>query len=243
MVDPAAVRELFDRAASVPARERDAFLASVCGENDALRRAVERLLAADPTRASYSRSRAARMSSSQRSTPQASARRAGSPPRSRTDGPTSHRTVVGSRMPRTRRARTRFSCAHSRNRIRVPGIGRRRHRSGMGSKRARVVLHRARRRRRYEPDDDRARGVRVAPPPGRRSSVVRVRRQGPVVSLRADPVLRPSSGRPVLCHADASGPGCPSSHARQRRLELVRRATLEGASALGPRLDNSGRDV
>ena len=48
MVDPRAIRDVFDRAASLPPNERGEFLARACGTNEALRREVERLLAADP---------------------------------------------------------------------------------------------------------------------------------------------------------------------------------------------------
>ncbi len=47
MVDPLEIRDVFDRAASVPPKERGAFLARACGTNEALRHEVERLLAAD----------------------------------------------------------------------------------------------------------------------------------------------------------------------------------------------------
>jgi hypothetical protein len=47
MVDPAELRALFDEAACLPPVEREAFLARACGGNPALRREVERLLAAD----------------------------------------------------------------------------------------------------------------------------------------------------------------------------------------------------
>ena len=47
MVDPLEVRDVFDRAASLPPKERGAFLARACGTNEALRHEVERLLAAD----------------------------------------------------------------------------------------------------------------------------------------------------------------------------------------------------
>ena len=46
MVDPDVLRELFDRAVSLPPADRPAFLARVCGENSTLREQVERLLAA-----------------------------------------------------------------------------------------------------------------------------------------------------------------------------------------------------
>jgi eukaryotic-like serine/threonine-protein kinase len=47
MIDPGDLRDVFDRAASLPAQDRAAFLARACGENAALRQEVERLLAAD----------------------------------------------------------------------------------------------------------------------------------------------------------------------------------------------------
>ena len=47
MIDPADLRDAFDRAVSLPPQERAAFLARACGANDDLRREVERLLAAD----------------------------------------------------------------------------------------------------------------------------------------------------------------------------------------------------
>ena len=47
MIDPTALRDVFDRAASLPPQDRAAFLARACGANDRLRREVERLLAAD----------------------------------------------------------------------------------------------------------------------------------------------------------------------------------------------------
>ena len=47
MIDPADLRDAFDRAASLPPQERAAFLARIGGTSDALRREVERLLAAD----------------------------------------------------------------------------------------------------------------------------------------------------------------------------------------------------
>ena len=47
MVDPLELRDVFDRAASLPPQERAAFLARSCDGNDGLRREVERLLAAD----------------------------------------------------------------------------------------------------------------------------------------------------------------------------------------------------
>ena len=47
MVDPLEIRDVFDRAASLPPKERGAFLARACGTNEALRHEVERLLAAD----------------------------------------------------------------------------------------------------------------------------------------------------------------------------------------------------
>ena len=47
MIDPADLRNVFDRAASLPPQDRAAFLAHACGDNVALRREVERLLAAD----------------------------------------------------------------------------------------------------------------------------------------------------------------------------------------------------
>ena len=47
MIDPPELRDVFDRAASLPPQERAAFLARACQGNDGLRREVERLLAAD----------------------------------------------------------------------------------------------------------------------------------------------------------------------------------------------------
>ena len=47
MSDATDLREVFDRAASLPPQERAAFLAQACDGNDGLRREVERLLAAD----------------------------------------------------------------------------------------------------------------------------------------------------------------------------------------------------
>ena len=47
MIDPTDLRDVFDRAASLPPQDRAAFLAQACGENSALRQEVERLLAAD----------------------------------------------------------------------------------------------------------------------------------------------------------------------------------------------------
>jgi eukaryotic-like serine/threonine-protein kinase len=47
MIDPADLRDVFDRAASLPPQDRAAFLARACGDNAALRQEVERLLAAD----------------------------------------------------------------------------------------------------------------------------------------------------------------------------------------------------
>jgi serine/threonine protein kinase len=47
MIDPADLRDVFDRAASLPPQDRAAFLARACGDNVALRQEVERLLAAD----------------------------------------------------------------------------------------------------------------------------------------------------------------------------------------------------
>ena len=47
MIDPADLRDVFDRAASLPPQDRAAFLAQACDDNAALRREVERLLAAD----------------------------------------------------------------------------------------------------------------------------------------------------------------------------------------------------
>ncbi len=47
MIDPLDLRDVFDRAASLPPQERAAFLAQACDGNDGLRREVERLLAAD----------------------------------------------------------------------------------------------------------------------------------------------------------------------------------------------------
>ena len=37
MVDPLEIRDVFDRAASLPPEERGAFLARACGTNEALR--------------------------------------------------------------------------------------------------------------------------------------------------------------------------------------------------------------
>ena len=47
MIDPGDLRDVFNRAASLPAQDRAAFLARACGDNLALRQEVERLLAAD----------------------------------------------------------------------------------------------------------------------------------------------------------------------------------------------------
>ncbi len=47
MIDPGDLRDVFDRAASLPPQDRAAFLARACGDNLALRQEVERLLAAD----------------------------------------------------------------------------------------------------------------------------------------------------------------------------------------------------
>src|SRR6478609_7894635 len=47
MIDPGDLRDVFDRAASLPPQDRAAFLARACGDNVALRQEVERLLAAD----------------------------------------------------------------------------------------------------------------------------------------------------------------------------------------------------
>ena len=47
MIDPAALRDLFDRAASLPPTDRGSFLAAACAGNDPLRQEVERLLGAD----------------------------------------------------------------------------------------------------------------------------------------------------------------------------------------------------
>lgn len=47
MVDPGELRDVFDRAASLPPVDRAAFLAEACGHNPALRREIERLLDAD----------------------------------------------------------------------------------------------------------------------------------------------------------------------------------------------------
>jgi serine/threonine protein kinase/Tol biopolymer transport system component len=47
MIDPADLRDVFDRAVSLPPQDRAAFLAHACGENAALRHEVERLLGAD----------------------------------------------------------------------------------------------------------------------------------------------------------------------------------------------------
>jgi serine/threonine protein kinase/Tol biopolymer transport system component len=47
MIDPGDLRDVFDRAASLPPQDRAAFLARACGDNVALREQVERLLAAD----------------------------------------------------------------------------------------------------------------------------------------------------------------------------------------------------
>ncbi len=46
MIGPTDLRELFDRAVSLPATDRPAFLDQACGQNHALRTEVERLLAA-----------------------------------------------------------------------------------------------------------------------------------------------------------------------------------------------------
>ena len=47
MIDPADLRDVFDRAASLPPVDRAVFLDSACGHNEPLRREVERLLKAD----------------------------------------------------------------------------------------------------------------------------------------------------------------------------------------------------
>jgi Tol biopolymer transport system component len=47
MIDPAALRDLFDRAASLAAADRAPFLVAACAGNEPLRKEVERLLAAD----------------------------------------------------------------------------------------------------------------------------------------------------------------------------------------------------
>jgi serine/threonine protein kinase len=47
MIDPADLRDIFDRAASLPSQDRAVFLSRACGDNVALRQEVERLLAAD----------------------------------------------------------------------------------------------------------------------------------------------------------------------------------------------------
>jgi serine/threonine protein kinase len=47
MIDPAALRDLFDRAASLSAADRASFLVAACGDNEPLRRELERLLDAD----------------------------------------------------------------------------------------------------------------------------------------------------------------------------------------------------
>ncbi len=52
MIDPADLRDVFDRAASLPPEDRAAFLARACGDNTALRQEIERLLAADARAAS-----------------------------------------------------------------------------------------------------------------------------------------------------------------------------------------------
>ena len=52
MVDPVDLRDVFDRAASLPPAARQAFLDGACGANAALRHEVERLLAADAGRGS-----------------------------------------------------------------------------------------------------------------------------------------------------------------------------------------------
>ncbi len=52
MVDPDVLRDVFDRAVSLPPRERPAFLVTACADNQQLRAAVDRLLAADAGAAS-----------------------------------------------------------------------------------------------------------------------------------------------------------------------------------------------
>ena len=47
MVDPGELRDVFDRAVSLPPADRGPFLASACAHNEALRREMERLLGAD----------------------------------------------------------------------------------------------------------------------------------------------------------------------------------------------------
>ena len=47
IIDPKALRDVFDRAAALPLAERAALLEQACGDNAALRREVERLLTAD----------------------------------------------------------------------------------------------------------------------------------------------------------------------------------------------------
>ncbi len=47
MIDPADLRDVFDRAVTLPPQDRAAFLAQACGDNLALRQEVARLLAAD----------------------------------------------------------------------------------------------------------------------------------------------------------------------------------------------------
>lgn len=47
MIDPAQLREVFDRAVTVPVADRASFLARACGRDVALRQEVERLLGAD----------------------------------------------------------------------------------------------------------------------------------------------------------------------------------------------------
>jgi hypothetical protein len=47
MIDPADLRDVFDRAASLSPQDRATFLAQACGDNLAVRQEVERLLAAD----------------------------------------------------------------------------------------------------------------------------------------------------------------------------------------------------
>ena len=52
MIDPADLRDVFNRAASLPPQDRAGFLARACGGNTALRQQVERLLDADARAAS-----------------------------------------------------------------------------------------------------------------------------------------------------------------------------------------------
>lgn len=47
MIDPGVLRDLFDKAVSLVPQDRAAFLDRACGQDAALRRDVERLLAAD----------------------------------------------------------------------------------------------------------------------------------------------------------------------------------------------------